>query len=58
MVLLKNHSPTSDFDSEYKSSFRICKWISDKVFDVWDSAGKVRHVSIQHLQYCILLNVL
>ena len=50
MVLMKNHSPKDAFDSKYKPSFRICKKISDKAFDVQDSAGKVRQVSIQHLQ--------
>ena len=50
MVLLKNHAPANAFDTKYKPSFRICKWISNKALDVQDSAGKVRHVSIQHLQ--------
>ena len=48
MVLLMN--PTSTFDTKYKPSFKICKWTSDKTFDVQDSAGKVRCVSIHHLQ--------
>ena len=50
MVLLKNHVPTNAFHAKYKSSFRICKCISDKAFDVQDSAGKVRCLSIHHLQ--------
>ena len=50
MVLLKNHAPTTAFDIEYKTSYRICKQISDKVFDIQDNTGKVRHTSIQHLQ--------
>ena len=48
-MTLKDHLPTNAFDTKYKPSFRICKWISDKAFDVQDSAGKVRCVSIQHL---------
>ena len=49
MVLLKNNAPTNAFYSKYKPSFRICKQISDKAFDVHNSTGKVRHMSI-HLQ--------
>ena len=50
IVLMKNHTPKDTFDSKYKPSFRICKKISDKAFDIQNSAGKVRWVSIQHLQ--------
>ena len=50
MVLIRNQPPKDAFDPEYKHSFRICKKISDKAFDVQDSAGKVRWVSVQHLQ--------
>ena len=50
MVLLENHVPNSAFNTKNKPSFRICKWIFDKAFVVQESAGKVRHVSIQHLQ--------
>ena len=50
MILLKNHASTNAFDTKYTPSFRICKWISDKAFDVQESTGKVRHESIQHLQ--------
>ena len=50
MVLIKKYTPKDAFDSKYNPSFRICKKSSDKVFDVEDSAGKVRWVSIQHLQ--------
>ena len=39
MVLLKNHAPASAFDTSYKPSFRNCKWISDKAFDVQDRAS-------------------
>ena len=49
MVLLKSHAPTSVFGIKYKPSSRICKWISNKAFDLEDSAGKVRCVAIQHL---------
>ena len=42
MVLIKNHTTKDAFDSKYKPSFRIWKKISDKAFDVKDSAGKVR----------------
>ena len=28
----------------------MCKWMSNKAFDGHDSAGKLRHVSLQHLQ--------
>ena len=38
------------FDTKNKPTFRICKWISDKAFDVHDSAGKVKWVSIQLLK--------
>ena len=50
MVLIMNVAPTIALDTNYKPGFRICKWISDKAFDVQYSAGKVRCVSIQHLQ--------
>ena len=50
MVLIQNHTPKDTFDSKYKTSFRICKKFSNKVFDVQDSTGKVRLMSIQHLQ--------
>ena len=30
MVLLKNHSQTSTFDTKYKPRFRICKQIFEK----------------------------
>ena len=49
MVILKNHVPTVALDTKYKPSFKICKSISDKAFDVQDSIGKIRCVSIQHL---------
>ena len=49
MVLLKNDVPTNTIDIKNKPSFRICKQISDKAFDVQESAGKVRCVSMQHL---------
>ena len=38
MALIKNHTPKDTFDLKYKPSFRICRKISDKVFDVQDSA--------------------
>ena len=50
MVLLQNHAPINTSNTKDKPSFRIWKWISDKAFDVQDNAGKVRCVSIQHLQ--------
>ena len=50
MVLLRNHTPKDTFNSKYKPSFRICKKISDKAFDVQDNLGKIKRVSIQHLQ--------
>ena len=40
--------PTTAFDSKYKPNYRICKWLSDKAFDVQDNTGKVRHTSIQY----------
>ena len=58
MVLLINHAPTNAFHTKYKPSFRICKWISDNAADLQDSAWKVRHVSIQHLQLLHLADVL
>ena len=50
MALVRNHTPKDTLYLKYKPSFRICKKILDKAFDVQDSAGKVRQVSIQHLQ--------
>ena len=41
-VLFKNHTQTNAFDSKYKASFRACKRISDKGFDVQDITGKIR----------------
>ena len=38
MVLIKNHTQKDAFDSKYKPSFRICKKILHKAFDVPDSA--------------------
>ena len=49
-VLTKKHAPMNAFDTKYKPSFRICKWISDITFHAQDSAVKVRHVSVQHLK--------
>ena len=46
MVLLKNHTPTTASDYKYKPSFIICKQLSDNTFDVQDSTGKIRWVSI------------
>ena len=40
----------NSYDTKYKPSFRICEQISDKVFDVQDSTGKVRHMCVQYLQ--------
>ena len=37
MVLLKKHIPTTQLDVKYKTSYWICKWISDKAFDIQDS---------------------
>ena len=54
MVLIRNHTPEDIFDLKYKPSFRICKKISDKAFDVQDGAGKIRQVSMQHLQLLYL----
>ena len=42
MVLIKNHTPKDTFDLKYKPSFRNCKKILDKAFDVYDSVGRVR----------------
>ena len=50
MVLLRNLIPKDTLDLKYKPSFRICKKISDKDFDIQDNSGKVKHVSMQHLQ--------
>ena len=50
MVLLNSCAPACVFDTKCKPIFRICKQISDKVFDVQDSAGKAGCVSIQILQ--------
>ena len=50
MVLLRNQTPKDTFDSKYKPSFRIWKKISDKAFYVQDNLGKIKRVSIQHLQ--------
>ena len=42
MVLVRNHTPKDTFDTKYKPSFRICKKISDKAFDVQDNLGKIK----------------
>ena len=42
MVLVKNHPLKDAFDSKYIPSFRICKKISDKVFDEQQSTGKAK----------------
>ena len=34
MVLLRNHTSKDTIDLIYKPSFRICKKISDKAFDI------------------------
>ena len=39
MVLIRIDTPMDTFDLKYKPCFRICKKISDKAFDVQDSAG-------------------
>ena len=44
------HTLTTAFDVKYKPSYRICKWLSNKAFNIQDNTGKVRHTSIQHLQ--------
>ena len=50
-VLLRNHTPPKkNIDSKYKTSFQICKKFSDKAFEVQDTLGKVKWVSIQDLQ--------
>ena len=41
MVLLKNHTPTEAFDSKYKPSFKICKIVSVKAFDVQEQGKKM-----------------
>ena len=48
MVLLGNCTLKEMFHSKYKPSFRICKKISDKAFDVQDNLDKIKRVSIQH----------
>ena len=40
MVLIKNHIPMAAFDSKYRPSFRICRWLSDKAFNVQDNKEK------------------
>ena len=50
MVLLENHTLTTAFDSKCKTRYRICKCICNKAFDIQDSTGKVRCISVQHLQ--------
>ena len=57
LVTLKNDPPANALGTNYKPSFRICKCISDKAFDVQDSTGKVICLSLQHLQLLILLNM-
>ena len=60
MALIKNHIPKDAFDCNYKTSFIICKKTSDLIFkfDVQGSTGKVRWVSIQHLQFLYPKNML
>ena len=50
MVLVKNQTPKDRFDYKYRPSFRICKKILDKAFDVQGSTGRVRQLSIKHMQ--------
>ena len=57
MILLKNHAPTDAFDAKYKHKFRICKQISDKAFDVQDSAGNSHGYLCNTSNYYILLNM-
>ena len=50
MVVSRNHTPKDTFKSKYKPSLRICKKDSDKAFEVQDNLGKIKRVSIQHVQ--------
>ena len=50
MVLLKNHTLNTAFDIKCQTSYQICKWPSDKAFDIQDNTGKYRHMFIQYLQ--------
>ena len=50
MMLLKKHTPIDDFNTKHKPSFKICNRISDKAFDVQDSTGMNRWISLQYLQ--------
>ena len=51
LVLIKNQTPQWPFDVKYKPSNRIITRIGDKSFDVKDPTGKVKRVSVQHLQF-------
>ena len=50
MFLLKNNNLTTTFVVKNKTSYRICKWLSDKAFDIQNNTGKNRCASIHHLQ--------
>ena len=50
MIPFKNHTLTTAFDIKYKNSYRICKWLSGKAFNIQHNSGKVRPASIQHIQ--------
>ena len=41
IILLRNHTSKDTFGSKYEASFRICKKISDKAYDVQDNLGKI-----------------
>ena len=45
LVLIKNQTLQSPFDTKYKLSYRIIQRIVNKSFDVQDPTGKVKRVS-------------
>ena len=56
LILIKNQTPQSAFDTKYKPSYHIVKKIGEKPFDVQDPTGKIKSVCrAQNL--CILQNI-
>ena len=51
LMLIKNQTPHSPFNSKYNPSYQIIKKIGDRSFNVQDPTGKVKRVSARQLQF-------
>ena len=49
MVLIRNHSRDSPFDTKYIPSYRIIKIINERAVDVQDMIGNIRWVNIKDI---------